>query len=65
MVNFDELSDAELSQLASTLSDLAGEMIRENDFEIEISCGQGDSGDVATDDLSSTIFDLPAAISLN
>lgn len=62
---FDDLSDDQLSNLADDLSDLAGGMIAENGFEIEISCGQGDCGDVTPDDLSSSIFDLAASVSLN
>lgn len=64
MANFDNLSDTDLSQLASELSDLAGEMIIENDFEIEILCDQ-DGGDEPSDDLACPVFDFAAPISLN
>ena len=63
--SFTDLSNNDLSDLVDELSDLAGEMITENDFEIEILCGQGDDGDVPTDDLACSIFDLPATISFN
>jgi hypothetical protein len=62
--SFDNLSDTDLSQLASELSDLAGEMITENGFEIEILCDQ-DGGDEPSDDLACSVFDFPTAVSLN
>lgn len=61
---FDNLSDDDLSQLEGELSDLAGEMITENGFQIEILCDL-DGGDESSDDLACSVFDFPTAVSLN